>query len=265
LQVQRAFYPEGPSVAHSLVLHPPGGVVGGDELSISLRASPGAHALVTAPGALKLYSHPERTSRISQVLQLEQNARLEWLPQETIAFSGCRTLQSTQIDLAEGACYLGWEVICLGRPACGEKFTQGELEATLSIRARGELLLQERTWLRGGERALSAAWGYRDLPVFATLIAARSDSLGLDLDAILEQVRTALTDVTSAGSKDFGVTSGATLLHGTTPQNRDATLLVVRTLSASSQLAHQQLRKVWHLLRPHWFGRPACTPRVWST
>jgi urease accessory protein len=265
LLVQRAFYPEGPSVAHSLLIHPPGGVVGGDELNVTLRAGPGAHALVTAPGALKLYSHPEHTARISQTFHVEKGGRLEWLPQETIAFSGCRARQHTQIDLDEGAQFLGWDVMCLGRPACNETFDQGELEAIFSIRALGDVLLEERTWVRGGERALNAAWGYRGMPVFATLVAARTEATGLDLDAILEQVRATLTPGPGASVQVKASASGATLLRGPTPKTRDAALLVVRTLSPSSQVARQTLRNVWDMLRPHWFGRPAVAPRVWST
>jgi urease accessory protein len=273
LLVQRAFYPEGPAVAHSLLIHPPGGVVGGDELNVSLRTGPGAHALVTAPGALKLYSHPERTAQISQVFHLERESRLEWLPQETIAFSGSRVRQHTQIDLEEGALFLGWDLVCLGRPACAERFDHGELEATLCIRARGDVLLEERTWIRGGERALNAAWGYRGLPVFATLIAARTQTAGVDLDSILEQVRAILTpDPAASGNGHTSdnhssqvSASGATLLYGPTPQNRNAALLVVRALCPSTQVARQLFRNVWNTLRPHWFGRPAVAPRVWST
>jgi urease accessory protein len=265
LLVQRAFYPEGPAVAHSLVIHPPGGVVGGDELNISLTTGPGAHALVTAPGALKLYSNPQLTAQISQVFHLEQDSRLEWLPQETIAFSGSRARQHTEIDLAAGALFLGWDIVCLGRPACAETFDQGELEATLCVRALGDVLLEERTWVRGGEKALNAPWGYRGCPVFATLVAARTHKAGMDLDSILEQVRATLTSQAASSTNAKAATSGATLLSGSTPKTRDAAVLVVRCLSPSSQVARQTLRNVWDMLRPHWFGRPAVAPRVWST
>jgi len=51
LVVQRPFLPEGPGVAHVYVLHPPGGLVGGDELTLDVEVDAGAHALVTTPAA----------------------------------------------------------------------------------------------------------------------------------------------------------------------------------------------------------------------
>ena len=36
LVVQRPFYPEGPGVPHVYLLHPPGGIVGGDSLRVEV-------------------------------------------------------------------------------------------------------------------------------------------------------------------------------------------------------------------------------------
>ncbi|HSP31384.1 MAG TPA: urease accessory protein UreD, partial [Halomonas sp.] len=56
LRVQRPFYPEGRDQAcHVYVLHPPGGLVSGDALTINARVASGAHALLTTPAANKLY------------------------------------------------------------------------------------------------------------------------------------------------------------------------------------------------------------------
>ena len=51
LQVQKALYPEGQGLCHTLLIHPPGGIAGGDSLSIDVAVQSGAQALITTPGA----------------------------------------------------------------------------------------------------------------------------------------------------------------------------------------------------------------------
>ena len=87
LVVQRPFYPEPNGTCHLYVLHPPGGVVGGDRLSVDVRLARGAaRALLTTPAAAKFY----RTQglRAAQRLHMRVGAgsRLEWLPQENIVY-----------------------------------------------------------------------------------------------------------------------------------------------------------------------------------
>jgi len=52
LRVQRAFYPEG-NLAHIYILHPPRGVVGSDQLHITLDLAHKTQVLCTPPGSGK--------------------------------------------------------------------------------------------------------------------------------------------------------------------------------------------------------------------
>src|SRR5688572_33317155 len=88
LVVQKALHPEGDAVCHAIVVHPPAGIVGGDELVIDVRASHGAHAVITTPGAAKWYRSSGAVARQHVRLDLGQGAAMEWLPQESIVFDG---------------------------------------------------------------------------------------------------------------------------------------------------------------------------------
>jgi urease accessory protein len=111
LVVQRPFYPEGPGVPHVYVLHPPGGVVGGDSLRVEVSVGPRAHALVTTPAATKVYR--TRGPRATQVqrLTVAAHAALEWLPQETILHDGAAIDLDTTVVLADGARFIGLETL----------------------------------------------------------------------------------------------------------------------------------------------------------
>src|SRR5258706_3932982 len=102
LALQRPFYPEGESVCHVLVLHPPGGMVGGDRLDISIDVGESAEALISTPSAAKWYRGLMRATQ-SVTHLVAPRARLEWLPQETIVFDGADVEQRLRVDLASEA------------------------------------------------------------------------------------------------------------------------------------------------------------------
>ena len=133
LRVQRAFYPEGPSVPHVYMLHPPGGLAGGDELSIAIDVEPGAHALVTTPAAGKCYRSDGRAARQVQRLRAAAGSTLEWLPQENIVFDGAHVRLETHVELDPQARFIGWDILCLGRPANQERFTRGFCRQKLEL------------------------------------------------------------------------------------------------------------------------------------
>jgi urease accessory protein len=244
LQVQRPFYPDGERACHVYILHPPGGVVGGDSLAISAAVECGAHALLTTPAAGKLYRSAGASAQLAQELNVADGAWLEWLPQETIAFDGARAASTTRVALTGTAGFIGWEILCLGRPASGETYTYGEFVQRFEIWRDGAPLWWERNALAGGAPVLHAPWGLAGRSVVATLVAVGRAPSALP----------ALRELLNAEQDDgeFAVS-----------QLRD--VLVCRYLGNSAEQARAGFIAAWRLLRPALWGIEASPPRIWAT
>lgn len=98
LRVQKHLYAEGPEVCQHIIVHPPGGIAGGDRLDISANVATGAWAQLTSPGAAKWYRAAGPAFQQLN-LRVEAGATLEWLPQETIVYSAAQAELSTSIEL----------------------------------------------------------------------------------------------------------------------------------------------------------------------
>jgi urease accessory protein len=242
LRVQKALYPEGAGVCHSLLLHPPAGIVGGDQLDITLELDCGAHALLTTPGAAKWYGSTGARADQRVHARLASGARLEWLPQEAIVFDGAIARQELAVDLAPGACFLGLDILCLGRRASGERFTRGRFAMANRIDQAGTPLWREWGTLHGGSSALDSPTGLRGAPVGATLLAAGVS----DAPALVQAVRA----VVPAG--DWA----ASALPG---------VLVARWLGSAGEAARAWFLRLWQVLRQALFGLVARPPRIWQT
>jgi urease accessory protein len=226
------------------ILHPPGGVVGGDSLSINAEVESGAHALLTTPAAGKLYRSAGASAQLSQELNVADGAWLEWLPQETIAFDGARAASATRVALTGTAGFIGWEILCLGRPAAGETYTHGEFVQRFEIWRDGAPLWWERNALAGGAPALHAPWGLAGKSVVATLVAVGRAPSALPA---LRELLNAEHD-----NGEFAVS-----------QLRE--VLVCRYLGNSAEQARAGFTDAWRLLRPALWGIEASPPRIWAT
>ena len=100
LRVQKQFSQDDGS-CHIYILHPPGGLVGGDSLTVHIRVGADTQSLITSPSAAKAYRCAENalSQRVSQVIEVAENAHLEWLPQETIFYDGARAEIDNQVRL----------------------------------------------------------------------------------------------------------------------------------------------------------------------
>src|ERR1043165_8005430 len=100
LRLLKSLYPEGDAICHSVLVHPPSGLVGGDTLDIAVTVGEGAHALVTTPGATRFYRSPDGAPATQRVrATLGEGARLEWLPLEAIAYPGCEAVNEARFTL----------------------------------------------------------------------------------------------------------------------------------------------------------------------
>jgi len=243
LQIQRVFHPEQSGVCHAYILHPPGGVVAGDSLAIDVSVEEGAQTLLTTPAAGKFYRSMGRTACVRQNLVVAAGAELEWFPQENIVFQGARVAMSTRIDLAADGAFMGWEILCLGRPAAQEVFSTGDCRQSFEIWRVGRPLWIERSHYRGGDPVLAAKWGMAACPVTASLVCVtRRPEL---IPPLRELARAHDEESCSVTQLDE--------------------VIVARYLGAHAEAAKNYFVKVWEILRPEVMQRTACAPRIWNT
>jgi urease accessory protein len=241
LVVQRPFYPEG-EVCHVYVVHPPGGVVGGDRLELSVWAREGAHALVTTPAATKFYRSDGRVARQGQEIEA-RGAIVEWLPQETIVFPEARARIATRVRLSEGARFVGWEIACYGRPASGMAFAGGCVAQDFELWVDGAPRVLDRLRLDGEGQSMRAAFGLAGQPVLGTLFAYPGD------EALLAMARAVMeTEVMASAA--------CTCVDG---------VLVCRASGAQTDAVRRLFTAVWGAVRPVVAGRAAVAPRIWAT
>lgn len=241
LVVQRTFHPEG-HACHAYLVHPPGGVVGGDELRIAVSVEPGAHALVTTPAATKFYRCDGRISTQTQELDAA-GAVLEWLPQENIFYPGADVRAATRVCLDPRSRFIGWEINCLGLPARAEAFDTGRLHLDLELWTAGGALplFIDRMRLRGASDAGQARWGLAGQEAVGTLLATPAT------DEHVSRVRELVADAALAA---------VSLVDG---------VLVLRALAPQAESIRHLFIAAWRVLRPGIVGREAVLPRIWAT
>ncbi|MCZ8026095.1 MAG: urease accessory protein UreD [Microcystis sp. LE19-10.1B] len=240
LKVQRPFYPEGKNLCHTVILHTAGGIVGGDVLQQKIHLQAATNALITTASAGKVYQSNGQIAQQLIEIKIDDNAGLEWLPQETIIFNGAAFRQHLRVDLGENSSWLGWEITRFGRSARGEKFLAGEWHSNWEIWRSGQPLWLDRSCLLGG-KMIEGFSGLNDSALIGTLVYI-GQPVGRNL---IEKVR----DFSLEGER--GVTN--TLGDG----------LLCRYRGNSSGEVRQWFQQVWQILRREMSDREAIIPRVW--
>lgn len=261
LYIQKPFYPEGRDLAHLYLLHPPGGLVSGDHLALSCTQHAGANTLLTTPGAGRVYKARADRSLQSQTNHfiVNENASLEWLPQETILYPEANTRLMTHVDLAQGAQFIGWEITCFGLPASNLFFDKGQINQTLEIRQQGRIKLRERMLINADNLPLlQQTAGFNQQTINGLMVAgpclnSQEDTQSIQLEKLIEQLQECCEDIN----------------HDKCPAMASVSLtgqfLLIRYLGASSEQAKILFLACWQKIRPFLLNRDACIPRIWAT
>ncbi len=249
LRVLQRLYPEGPAVCHHVLVHPPGGIVGGDELHIEADLAAGTHAVITTPGATRFYRSPELTAVQRVRATVATDARLEWLPLETLAYRGCRAHNQLRFDLAPGAQMMGWDVLALGLPAAGENWERGHYLQHLEL--PGVWLDQARIDAED-PLLLDSPLGWDGQRVLGTLWFASGSPLA---NAVRDELSLSAHDLAQASP--LASRAGATSPHPEVVLLRVLASRVEPVMQLLTQVRADWRRRVWGL-DPH-------PPRIWRT
>ncbi len=245
LQILKALYPEGSSICHATILHPPGGLAQGDELALDFHVGPCAQVVLSTPAATKWYKTPGGWSRQRVSLRAGRKSRLEWLPQENILFDQSCPRMDLKITVADDACALGWDMFSLGRRAAGESWHKGLLELKSEIvREDGELLWVDQAVLPAHPDVLNADHILAGFPSFGTLWA-----YGPNCTPALAQGMTC--------PWNDQIRSGATCLPGN--------VLLIRAVSRQMEALRTAMTNWRTDLRPIVLGVLPAPLRLWST
>ena len=248
LRILKSLYPEGDRVCHNILVHPPSGLVGGDELLIDINLQAGAHALVTTPGATRFYGSDAKTARQQVHARVADGACLEWLPLEALAYNGCQAHNQAVFHLDAGSRLMAWDVTALGLPHANQPFLSGQFQQHLEITG---------TWLERGliaatdHRLLHSPLGLNGHSCQSTLVFAQGTAMD---HAMREQVIALARDICEAHPLRLqaGVTSPV------------ARVVLVRVLSAQVESAMELMRSVWLQWRSRCWQLPAVAPRIWA-
>lgn len=257
LRVLQRLYPEGEGICHHVLVHPPGGIVGGDVLALDARLEAGSHAVITTPGATRFYRSEGEVALQQVQATLAPGARLEWLPMETIAYSGCEADNRLHFRLAPGAQMLGWDVLALGLPAANAGFVRGRFRQAITLPG----VWQERGLIDASDDLLlTSPLGLAGHTVMASLWLAEGIGEGATTPNPMDRSRTeALLEAARdlIATSDLPTTAGVSALH--------PSLLVLRALGHRVEPVMtllQAVRGAWRQI--HW-GLAPNPPRLWRT
>jgi urease accessory protein len=179
---------------------------------------------------------------------LGHGARLEWLPLEALAYSGCYASNQVKFNLADDSQLMAWDVTALGLPHANQAFNKGQFQQHLEI---------EGVWLERGlmdandHRLLHSPLGLNGHSCQGTLVFAQGQPISDDQRQQVIALARKLCEQ-HALVLQAGVSSP------------DPSLVLVRVLSAQVEQAMDLLRSIWLLWRSELWQLPAVSPRIWA-
>lgn len=245
LVLQKTLHPEGPELAQAVIVHPPGGIAGGDVLDITLEAGRGTRVQVLTPAATKWYRSAGPLARQSLRVVIEDGACFEWLPHESIVFDGAQASLLTRFDARGDASIAAWDIVCLGRRASGERFDRGRFHQRLELVRDGALVWVEQAALVASDPVLRSPVGLAGCSAFGTFLVS--------MPQIPESW---LGSARAVGSNIAEADRAITRLPG---------VLLARCRGDDAEAIRDWFTALWRELRPEYAARPAVAPRLWAT
>jgi urease accessory protein len=243
LLVQRPFFPEDAKLCQMVIVHPPGGIAGGDELALNITAGSRACAQLTTPGASKWYRGFGRDARQTVRVGIADGGLCEWLPQENIIFDGSLPHMHLDVEISGNGVFCGWDFTCLGRPHSGEPFGSGVVRQRTVIRQDGKAVFREQACIEPGDVSGSAPSLLAGHCAYGSMIVAGAEA-GED---VVCAARDAIADDVNAGVTRIG------------------TVLIARWVGNNVEAGRALFTRLWSVLRPWYASREAVVPRIWAT
>ncbi|WP_341906451.1 urease accessory protein UreD [Polaromonas sp. YR568] len=248
LRILQSLYPEGDAICHNVIVHPPGGLVGGDTLTIDIAARPRAHGLITTPGATRFYRSTGAPALQRTHLQVHEGARMEWLPLEALCYSGCLAENRLTMALAPGAELIGWDITALGLPAAGLPFATGSFRQHIEVPG---VWLERATLDAADQRLLNSPLGLAGQRCMGSLFFVAGNKLDRHRRQTALDVARQVIE-----AHPLHASAGAT--------SPDGQVVMVRVLAPVVEPAMGLLRQVWQAWRAHFWQQTAPLPRIWS-
>ena len=246
LRTQRPFYPEGKRLCQVILLHPPGGIAGGDDLEISLEVHEHAQAQITTPGATKWYKcDGGNKSKQKLFLKVCSGAHLEWVPQDNIIFNGANVDNVQSVFLEKGSSFLFWDIVDLGAMSSERSFQAGCFKSRLDVFLEGDLLFAERTLIEGNSNYLKSVANLYGKKCFGLLVSVANQPIN---SVLWEKIK-----IFSAEDEFCGVSQISDMA------------LVARWMGNCPEVGRNWFYKLWQIIRPWYSGRDAQRPRIWQT
>jgi urease accessory protein len=207
-------------VLEAVIVNTGGGVAGGDKLTFEIVAGEGARVAVTSQAAEKIYrsTASDADASISVRLHAKKDARLAWVPQESILFDRARVSRTIDAEIADNAELTICEAVIFGRAAMGETVASGRLKDRWTVRRGGKLIFADALALDGSIDKILV----RPAVARGSIAAGTIVHVSPGAESKLDRVRAAL-DQTAAEQE--GIEAGVSAFDG---------LLTVRVLAQDS-------------------------------
>ena len=182
----------------AVLINSAGGLTGGDRLDWAAEVSDGGRLALTTQACEKIYRARDGEASVATTLTVGADARLDWLPQETILFDGGALTRRLDADLAARARLLAVEAVVLGRTAMKETVRAGALRDRWRIHRDGRLAFADDLRLKGSIADVAArAPMLAGARAFASLLLVADDAI-----RFLEPLRACLGRLGGASAFD---------------------------------------------------------------